>query len=150
MVSLDAMALMLLGERLFAPLAVQQLFHKLRTLEIQELRVLFLTPVKRHAHLPGTREDLRIFNGRLVRDDIRAGARVALHHMQRIAVIVAGAIEPARIVEAFHVYHQRISLPVADRLSHPGVDRRRTVVLEKDVADRSGILVDDYDRARAL
>src|SRR5713101_6166597 len=51
----------LLVKRMLSVRAIQQFFDKLYALEIQELRVLFLAPVERHAHLPRAREDVRIF-----------------------------------------------------------------------------------------
>src|SRR6266851_5908832 len=64
------------AQRLLAPLAVQQFFHELHTLEIHQLRVLFLTPIERHAHLPWARKDLGVFDRRFVRHHIGAGARI--------------------------------------------------------------------------
>src|ERR1700756_924818 len=53
-------------KRMLPVRAIQHFFHKLHTLEIQDLRVLFLAPVERHADLPGTRKDARVFDGCLV------------------------------------------------------------------------------------
>src|SRR2546428_2736923 len=66
------------GERLFAPLAVQQFFHELHALEIHELRVLLLPPVQRHGDLPGSRENVAILDCRFVGDHIRTRTRIAL------------------------------------------------------------------------
>ena len=49
--------------------------------------------------------------------------RVALDDVQRVAVIIARAIEPGLIVETGHVDDQRVAFPAAVRPSHPGVDR---------------------------
>src|SRR5712691_11727056 len=138
------------AERVFAPLAVYQFFHKLYALEIQKLRVLLLTPVERHGHLPGTREDLRVLDGRLVRDHIRAGARVTLHHVERVAMIIPGPIEPGLVVHSGYVDHQRVAFPVADRLPHPGVDGSSARVFHIDIAHRPGVLVSNEDCARVL
>src|SRR5438132_215071 len=66
-------------ERLLPKFAVHQFFHKLHALEIQELHVLLLTLVQRHADLPRPREDFGVLNGRFIRDYVRTLAGVALH-----------------------------------------------------------------------
>ena len=64
--------------------------------------------------------------------------------------MVAGAIEPALIVESVGVDDERPSLPASDRLPHPRIDLRRTGVLQINVADGAGILVRDEERRVAL
>ena len=112
--------------------------------------VLFLTTIKRHADLPRPREDLRILHRRFVDDDVGARAHVAFDDVQRLAVEVAGAIEPALVVEAGDVDDQRLAFPTSDRLTHPRVDRCRSWVLQIHVTRRPRILVGDEDRLRAL
>ena len=53
-------------------------------------------------------------------------ARVALGHLERVAVVVAGAIEPGLFHVIGHLDHQRLAVPPADRPSHP---RRRGALL---------------------
>src|SRR5687767_4642941 len=67
---------------------------------VQELLILLGPAVNRHAHLPGSRKDLRILDRRLVVHHV-AGfeRRVALDHVQRIAVKVARHVEPRQVVE---------------------------------------------------
>src|SRR4029077_14835486 len=89
----------LLAQRMLSVLAIQQFVDKLLALEIQQLRVLFLAPVERHAHLPRGREDIRIFDRCFVRDNIRAGACVALHHVQLVAMEISGTVKPCLIVQ---------------------------------------------------
>ena len=55
----------------------------------------------------------------LVLDVIAVGRRVALDDVQRVAVEVAGAIEPGLIVEVDHVDDQRVAFPAAARIAHP-------------------------------
>ena len=130
--------------------AVQQFFDKLHALEIQELRVLFLAPVERHAHLPRAREDVRIFDSCFVRDHIRAGARVALHHVQLVAMEISGAIKPCLIVQVGYVDHQGVALPASDGLAHPRVCRSGSGVFQKNVPHGAGVLVNERERAGAL
>ena len=93
---------------------------------------------------------LRIFDGRLVGDHVRRGPRVALDDVQRVAVEVAGPIEPGLIVEPGHVDDKRVAVPAADRLPHPRIDRRRSRILQIDIARRAIVFVGDEDRVRAL
>src|SRR5215510_1673963 len=118
-------------QRLLTPLAVHQLFNKFHTLEIHQLRVFLLTPVQRHAHFPWTCEDLRIFDGRFVRDHVRTRACIALNDMQLVAMEIAGSIEPTLIVEPSYIDDERLAFPMRYRLSHPRVDRRRARILDK-------------------
>src|SRR5438270_536453 len=53
----------LFAERLLPIRAIQQFLDKFHALEIQDLGILFLTPVQRHADLPWAGEDVRIFYG---------------------------------------------------------------------------------------
>src|SRR5258708_22654414 len=59
-----------------AVLSIHQLFHKLDTLEIQELRFFSWQLVKRHADLPRARENLGVIHLRFVPGD--AGARTSI------------------------------------------------------------------------
>ena len=106
--------------------------------------------VERHAHFPGPRENFWIFNCRFVLNHIRAGARVALDNVQRLAVKVSGPVEPGLVVESRHIDDQSFAFPVADRLSHPGVDWRRTRILQKDIAYSARVFVIEENRAGAL
>src|SRR5215510_982607 len=130
--------------------ARNRLFDKLDALEIHNLRVLLLTPVKRHAHFPWPGKDLRIVDRRFVLDDIGARPGVSLDDVKRIAVEVSGSIEPGLIVEALHIDDQRLALPMAYGLSHPRVHRRRTWVLEINVAHSARVFVGEEERFRAL
>src|SRR5690349_8827945 len=71
---ISSTSLPLLTQWIFAPLAIHQLFDEFHTLEIQKLHILFLTPVQRHADLPGASEDVGILNCRLVGNHVGAGA----------------------------------------------------------------------------
>ena len=48
----------------------------------QQLTVSFLTPIWRHADLPGPREDLRVLDRDFVEQVIRARGRVPLYRVQ--------------------------------------------------------------------
>src|SRR5687768_5847523 len=122
-------------------LAVHQLFDELDTLELIQPRVRIDVAIQRHPDLPRPAEGLRIFDGRFVPQVIGTLRRVTLDDFQLIAVMIAGAIEPALIVEAGHRDDQRIAVPGADRLPHPRVDRCRSRIFQKHVADRARVLV---------
>src|SRR5579863_489540 len=78
--------------------------------------------VKRHADLPGLAIRFGIFNSGLVIDRVRRGARIALDHVERLAVRMPRRVEPRLGPEIGHVDHQRVALPVADRIAQPQVD----------------------------
>src|SRR5882762_34571 len=52
----------LLAMRMLPVRAIQEFLDKLHALEIQDLGVLFLAPIERHADFPGARKDARIFD----------------------------------------------------------------------------------------
>ena len=56
--------------------------------------------------------------------------REALDQVERVAVEVAGPIEPVLAVEFLHVDDQRIALPAARRMPHAGVSRRALDLVE--------------------
>src|ERR1700730_4712027 len=111
----------LLAARLFTKMPVQELLRKLDALVFEHLHIFFQTTIEGHSHLPGSREHLRVLDGRLVRHRVRTDARVPLDHMQGVAVEVPRPIEPGVLVEAGHVDDQRLALPAAARPSHPRV-----------------------------
>src|SRR3954470_8677894 len=137
-------------QRLLAPLAVHQFLDEFDALEVEQLRVLLDAAVERHADLPRPRESLRILDRRFVGNDVRAGAREPLDDVQLIAVEIAGAIEPGLIVEALGIDDEALAFPLADRLSHPRIDRWRPWILQIDVTDGARVLVSDEEGALAL
>src|SRR5579883_1858675 len=137
-------------KRMFSVLAVQQLLDKLHAFEIEELRILLLTAVERHADLPGPCEHDRVLNGRFVRHYIRAQARVALHHVQLVAMEITSAVKPGPVVLVGDVDHQGIAFPVSDGLAHPRVGWSGPGVFQEDVSHRARVLVDERERACAL
>ena len=48
--------------------------------------------------------------------------RVALDELQRLAVEIAGHVEPGLVVVVRHVDHQRVAFPAAARVAHPEID----------------------------
>ena len=102
---------------------------------------LFDVAVERHGDLPRPREDLRVLDRRFVLDVIRLRHGVALGDLERFAVVIAGAIEPALIVEAAGLDDERAAVPRPDRLPHPRIDLRRPGILQIDVPDGAGIFV---------
>src|SRR5207244_12802376 len=118
---------------------VHQFLHELYAFEVEELRVLLDAAIERHADLPRPRERVRILDRGFVRDDVGTRARQAFHDVQLIAVEVAGAIEPALIVEALRIDDERFAFPLADRLAHPRIDGRRSRVLQTHVTNPARI-----------
>ncbi len=98
----------------------------------------------------GRVKTLRIFDGGFVGNHIRAGARVALHHVQLVAMEIPSAVEPGLIVEAGDVDHQRVALPVSDGLAHPRIRRSGSGIFQKNVAHRARVLIDERQRAGAF
>src|SRR5262245_65979436 len=87
--------------RLPLQIAVEQLLREFDALEFEQLGVRLQPAVERHADRPGPRKRLRVLDPRLVVEVVPAGReRVALGDGERIAVMIAGPIEPRQIVEA--------------------------------------------------
>ena len=107
-------------------------------------------PVERHAHLPRPREHLRVLDRRLVLQRVGVERGVALDHLQRVAVVIAGAIEPGLFHVVGHVDDERLAVPAADRPSHPR--RRRALLLAVHAHDAAGAreLVGHQDRVGRL
>src|SRR2546425_8083044 len=121
-------------------------------LVVQELEILLLVTIEDHAHIPRPREHLWIFDGSGVIDVIRIDQRVAFRDVERIAVEIAGPVEPGLVVEMDHVDHERVALPAAARISEPPLDLagRMRVANGKDVPDRVHVLVQDRELVRLL
>ena len=102
-------------------------------------------PVERHADLPGPRKGSWVVDGGLVLERVGAAERVALDHVQRVAVKIAGAVEPGLIVEADHIHHQRVAFPVAVRPSHPAIGRAGPGSPIYDVARGVRVFIGDHD-----
>ena len=67
------------------------------------------------------------------------GHAVSLHHVQRIAVKIAGHVEPCFIVVVGDVHNQRVALPSATRISHPAIHIfgvRRAVCMNQAIIQR--------------
>src|SRR5262249_26885674 len=82
------------GSRFDLECAVQKLFAERDAFEFGQLGVRLDVAVERQTDFPGSREDLRVLDGRLVLQVIRCHRGVALHHVQRIAVEIARPVEP--------------------------------------------------------
>src|SRR5438552_8560651 len=57
--------------RLLAQMPIDQFFYELHALEFHDLRVLFLTAIEGHAHLPGPRKHIWIRDGDFVIEKVR-------------------------------------------------------------------------------
>src|SRR5881396_2285127 len=53
---------------------VHQLFHERNAVELDELNIFLHTAVEREANLPGSCKDIRVLDGRLILDVVRADA----------------------------------------------------------------------------
>ena len=91
-------------------------------LVIEELEVLLLVAVENHPHRPRPGEHFRVLDRDGVVDVIGIGQRVALDDVQRVAVEVAGAIEPGPVVELDQVDDERVSFPMAARVAQPPLE----------------------------
>ena len=76
--------------------------------------------------------------------------RVALGHFQRVAVEIAGPVEPGPVGEIRHVDHERIAFPAADRMSHPCHVGIRVHFAQMDDALGGRELEHHHDFVRAL
>jgi hypothetical protein len=77
-----------------------------------------------------------IVDRHLVGNRVDVAHRVALDHVQRLAVKVASHVEPGAIVVVSHVDDQRVPLPAAAGITHPEVDSirvRRPVRVDRPV-----------------
>src|SRR5688572_18046983 len=129
---------------------VEQLFGELHALELEQLHVRLERAVERHAALPRPPERLRVRHRGFVDERVLALQRVTLLDRQRLGVVVAGAVEPRRVVETVHRDDQRVAVPLAVRPPHPAVHRRLGVIRHVDDAVRARILVHEQDVLLAL
>src|SRR5713101_2073171 len=137
--------------RLLFQAAVEQLLREFDALILEQLSARLPPPVERHADRPGPGKCLRILEPRLVVDVVPAGRQgVALGDRERIAVVIAGSVEPGQIVEALHLDDKRVAVPFAVRPPHPAVHRRLGVAGHVDGAIGAGVLVNEEDVVLSL
>src|ERR1700693_2197202 len=103
---------------LFAPGATKHVDHG-----IVALVTGVLVKVIRYRHesrlcCPGSCKRRRVVDREPVENRIRADAREPFDHVQ----VLTGSPEPGLAGEISRVYHQRVALPVANRISHPPAD----------------------------
>ena len=107
--------------------------------------------VERHADLPGTRKHLRVLDRRLVRHGAGVGARVTFDHVQRLAVEIAGAVEPRLPVEVGDVHDQRVAVPPANGVAVPEVEAIDVCLsVQVDGAIVVDVLVENHHGLRRL
>src|SRR5688572_32667827 len=80
---------------------------------VEHAHILLNPTIQRQTYLPRPCEYLRIFDGRLIADVVRGDRRIALDDVQRLAVKVAGAIEPRLVGEVDHINDERVPLPAS-------------------------------------
>ena len=78
---------------------IHELFRELHALEFQQLSVLIQPAIERHAHLPGSGKHFRVFDGDFIGKGVRAEGRVALDHMQGVAMKIPGPVKPSLVVD---------------------------------------------------
>ncbi len=54
------------------------------------------------------------------RDMAEVAAQEALRHMESLAMRVPAGVDPGSVVEAGAFHHQRVTVPMSDRISQPG------------------------------
>src|SRR5690242_9944664 len=146
----DGVTLPVLHQLFLAQTSVHELFRELVAAKLEELHVWLHAAIKRHGDAPGPREYLGVFNVHFVPNDVGRLQRVALGEMQGIAMEIAGAIEPAAVVEVGDIHDERVSLPMPNRMSHPGIVGRASDLIEMNGARRIGDFVGDVDFIRTL
>src|SRR5262249_23662752 len=85
---------------ILAQMPVNEVFGKLRALELKQLSVLIHDAIQRKTDFPWTRECLRVFYGCFIANQIMAGHGESLYDMEGVAVKVADTVEPRLIVQA--------------------------------------------------
>src|SRR5216684_6511881 len=134
-----------------APMQNRRWPSKRIALVFQQLKILLLVTIEEHAHLPWSREHLRILDQRFVSQVVRSSWRVAFNHVQGVTVEISGPVEPGPVVEIGHIDHQRISFPTAARVPQPPIEagaRMRSV--HEDIANRMRMLVENRDLLGSL
>src|ERR1700722_11709859 len=115
------------------------------TLELHDLEILFRMKSYRQADLEWFGQNLRIGDGCLICNRIRAGSRESLNYMQIAAVEIPGCVEPSLVVEVRHVHHQSVALPMPPRIAQPVLQAVQMLALHLDVANGVDILRQEGD-----
>src|SRR5713226_10179086 len=89
------LAFPVLNQLLLAKTSLHELFDEFVAAKVEKLHVRLHPAIERHRDPPRPRKDLRIFDRHFVSNDVRRNQREALHQMQRVAVEIPGAVEPA-------------------------------------------------------
>ena len=127
-----------------------QLLDELRTLEFQEPRVPVHAPIERHGDFPRSCKNLRVLDGGFVHQVVRTDRGVAFDHVQRVAVVVPGPVEPCLVVEPCDIDDQRVPFPAPIRPSHPRLVRSFRRLAERYLASCVRVLVQNPDHVRTL
>ena len=121
-------------QRLLAKISVHELLDEFVAAKLEKLHVRFHATIDRHGDPPWPRVDLGVFDRHFVPDDVGRHQLEALDQVQRIAVKIAGAVEPAAIVEIGHVDDQSVAVPPSDRVAHPRIVGRAFDLVCRDTS----------------
>src|SRR5689334_1948277 len=111
---------------LLAQSSIHQFFDEFDTLELLKLCILADAAIEVQTDFPGPCEGRRIGDLGFVAHNAGSRRRVALDDFHIGRMMIPGPVEPSRIVLTRNRDHKRVTLPMSDGLSHPGVDGRGT------------------------
>src|SRR5258708_1324521 len=89
---------------------------------LAQLKARLRDAVELHNDFPGARIHLLVLYGGFIKDHVGARARVALDHMQRVAMSVPGRVPPGLLVKVRYVDDERIAVPMRHRIADLKVD----------------------------
>src|ERR1041385_7352606 len=89
------------------------LVHQQALIVLQNAHVWFFPAIEWHAHLPGSTEHRRVFDGDFVIDVVGTRQREPFDQVQSIAVKIARPIEPCLVGEMHDIDNQSVSFPVS-------------------------------------
>src|SRR6516225_7168799 len=97
---------------------------------------------KRERDLPGLRVRLRIIDGDFVRHMAKVKAMKAFGRMIALGMRMAAIIYICQVIETDRIDHERIALPLADRISHPRGRRvlRESAAIRENLAEVALVL----------
>src|SRR5439155_18314053 len=83
-----------LDQRLLAKISVHELLDEFVATELEELHVRLCATIERHRDAPRTREHVWVFDRHVILNYVSRHQSEALYQVQRVAMEIAGAVEP--------------------------------------------------------